>query len=381
MMVRMPNGDLIAQTDAETDICPKGYVRDCTDPRRFHPIHVKLFDQSKCNWFIKKCCSKGKCLNLNRISSECQPINCEFREPQNQNILFTKTSRQLLEVRDWSIKYGEMEEGFAAICRWEEHGRLFYTRRIREQDSWCHEHLMVPMYIDKGYLDHGNTFILEYRDLEDKELIDKDWSQVSGILDWSKQDSRIKKYVKTFQENLAKAERTINEPYVVLWAQWGTNLSRIKGTWDELISQIKIPYRLIVKVGPAGISRLKYSDIIYHDRRQPLQNHSLMKFAEYNIIVNSTVSNELILGNTKVFAIGKERFNGKGVFTEISSFEELDPSKLTINQEARNKYLNWWLQNQCYENQLSNRISYLLARARKEWKSAYNARRLHPLSS
>jgi hypothetical protein len=294
--------------------------------------------------------------------------------------LFTKTGRQLLKVKDWSIKYGEMEEGFAATCRWEEHGGLFYTRRIKDQDSWCHEHLMVPMYIDRGYLDHNNTFILEYRDLDGNELINKDWPQVSGILDWSKQDIRLKKYAQVFQENIAKAERIINEPYVVFWVQWGTNLSRIKGSWDELISQIKTPFRLIVKVGPAGISRIKYSDVIYHDRRQPLQNHSLMKFAEYNIIVNSSISNELILGNAKVFAMGIERFNKKGIFNEISRLDELDTSELTINQVARNKYLNWWLQNQCYEDQLSSRISYLLARARKEWKNAHNIRRANSLS-
>lgn len=39
-LIRMPNGDLIAQTDGEADKCPAGYVRDRTDPRRFHPTEA-----------------------------------------------------------------------------------------------------------------------------------------------------------------------------------------------------------------------------------------------------------------------------------------------------------------------------------------------------
>ena len=35
-LVRMPNGDLVAQTDAP-DV-PDGYERDAKDPRRFHPV-------------------------------------------------------------------------------------------------------------------------------------------------------------------------------------------------------------------------------------------------------------------------------------------------------------------------------------------------------
>lgn len=37
MMVRMPNGDLVAQTDEEALVCPKGYIKDPIYPRRFHP--------------------------------------------------------------------------------------------------------------------------------------------------------------------------------------------------------------------------------------------------------------------------------------------------------------------------------------------------------
>ncbi len=35
-LIRMPNGDLVAQT--EWDTMPEGYVRDAQDPRRFHPV-------------------------------------------------------------------------------------------------------------------------------------------------------------------------------------------------------------------------------------------------------------------------------------------------------------------------------------------------------
>jgi len=38
-LIRMPNGDLVAQT--EWDTMPEGYARDAKDPRRYHPVTEK----------------------------------------------------------------------------------------------------------------------------------------------------------------------------------------------------------------------------------------------------------------------------------------------------------------------------------------------------
>ncbi|OGV74864.1 MAG: hypothetical protein A3K19_00590 [Lentisphaerae bacterium RIFOXYB12_FULL_65_16] len=50
-LIRMPNGDLVAQTD--TPDCPPGYVRDASDPRRFHPVteEARELAMEEAKWF------------------------------------------------------------------------------------------------------------------------------------------------------------------------------------------------------------------------------------------------------------------------------------------------------------------------------------------
>jgi len=269
----------------------------------------------------------------------------------------------------WIAEHGETP---AAAISWEEHGCTFTRRTTAGYARWCVDHDIAPLHIDLSNLNHGQAYIIDHYHPDDAHgLIEDDWASISDEpVDWQEYDPRLQKFVATFQTRLAEARdaKPLRPPgYVVLWTQWSTGLSRLRGTWAHIAARIAAeiaPLKLVVKTGPIGASggdNWGDLNVVKHDRKMPLQNERLMLGAEYHIIVSSSVSHQLILAGLPVISIGRSRHTGKSVFAEAADWPDVKTCP-PVNQAARNRWLRWWAENTAYPDQLAERISLVRRR-------------------
>ena len=280
-------------------------------------------------------------------------------------------------VAAWAKEHGGLPD---ATCSWEEHGRMFWHPTMGDYVGWALANGVAPLHIDLGHLDHRRAYIVDRYRPDGRTLIDEDWAATPDTPpDWDAHDGRFAAYRENQRARLiaATAEPPLREsPYVAFWTQCSRSLSRLPGSWPDLISGIAeriAPTKLAVKFGPTKPrgheewERRSGIDVIFHDKSDPLQNVRLAVGAQYNIIVTSSVVNEFVLWGLPVASLGNGRFHDKGVFHEIQSLEELTPDfRPETFRAGRDRYLNWWLANLAYRDQLADRFAAVIDRTRRE---------------
>jgi hypothetical protein len=92
------------------------------------------------------------------------------------------------------------------------------------------------------------------------------------------------------------------------------------------------------------------------------ENIKLIAHAKYHIINCSSVSNELVLANVPVIATGRSWFTGLEVFIEPKSWDSILNDTVTVNEQNRNKWCNWWFTRQVKKDDIWDKIKEIYMR-------------------
>jgi hypothetical protein len=291
---------------------------------------------------------------------------------------FDPKARADCGVQAWADKNGGYPD---ATMSWEEHGRKFWTVRMREYVAWAIAKGIAPLHIDLSNFDHKKAYILDQYTPEAPGLIDEDWDALSDATPTPAElGPRFTAYANAFRARLADAA---NEPplrppgYVLFWTQGDTWMSRIPGDWHQIIGGIQSrlaarSLRLVVKTGRLARPRSLFPancDLIENDAKVPLQNERLIRHAAWHILLTSSVSNELVLAGAPVLALGASRFSGHDVFAEAHDWHDINTMLPAVNPAARNRWIRWWAANNSYSDQIADRTVALIARFRANRKA------------
>jgi hypothetical protein len=271
------------------------------------------------------------------------------------------------------------------LVRRDEHHRLFgkgwVDAGIIKQ---AHEMGIKTFAFDFGYFGHYESYMVDTYGPKGESSILVDWPNVSDQLDWSTAPDYIQDYRKNFLDkvnkykNEAPVDGLVSGQYVVIWPQYSMDLLKPefkKGSevrtevtlWlnrcAEAVRQAGLTP--VIKGGPAlaDWSRLNVADVkvehFYLHNEKHLSdprvtggkfikdiNAKLIAHAKYHIVGQSSVTNELVLTESPVVALGQSWFNGLDIFQEPTSWETVLNDPMRINKEARNKWVNWWLSKQ-----------------------------------
>jgi len=257
-----------------------------------------------------------------------------------------------------------------AIIAWEEHGGVFCTSEWLRCLSMLYEADIMPMSVDYGYFDHYKTLILDRYQEDGTPTIRLDWDKIpDDRIHWEWAPRRLLAY----RDKLAQVKMEALEagpieepPYTLIWTQSGVTMARKpfrknirdKHAWLKSVCEAvrDAGERPVVKTTPLRMGPKAPDWVSVHDGKVPFKERRLLNarlalFAKDNIILTSSVSNELLLWEVPVTALGKSWFTGLGVFNEPESFGNLC-DEYDIDVRARNKYANWWLKRQCYPNDI-----------------------------
>jgi SAM-dependent methyltransferase len=250
-----------------------------------------------------------------------------------------------------------------AIVQWDEHSCGRNTRQWREVIAWAYANRIAPMMVDFGYLSHYQQFMFDLYEEDGHSGIDREWATVSDEpVNWDEQSFLIRDRVRRVRRGYDEARQTqrlIDEPYVALYLQHYASLCRFNGVANnnDLVAKVadalrKKGLRLAVKTAPdcpdsSALTEWPADAIVFKHEDSPMEtNQCLADHAEYCLVVSSSITNEFILADIPVVALGKSWFNQKDVFFEPADWDELPEAAPTINPATRNKYLNWWLSRQ-----------------------------------
>ncbi len=245
-----------------------------------------------------------------------------------------------------------------AIIRAEEHGRLFISNSWREACAWAHSQSIQMLHVDFGYFDHYNARLIgEYG--PDGEPVMDGW----GIDAESTPDYIMDHFERCMTAaEIARSEpRPYPFPYAVIWTGCHAALARKgfrhkKPEWlrvacGEILERCVLP---VIKDG--GLGSLEVPPGIEHIAHRDLaQNARLAVHAHNNIIINSSVSNELALWGVPVTALGRSWYDDKDVFYEAESWSDAVHPR-PINHDARKAWINWWINHQCHKTEFPNEI-------------------------
>ena len=275
-----------------------------------------------------------------------------------------------------------------AIVRREEHGRYW-----AQSPEWktliqrCYSMDILPMSFDFGYFSHYKTLMVDVYTQDGTSNILSDWSNISEEVDWSKAPEHIQKYRTNFLKilNRCKEEKPINNlksgEYVVIWMQSFLDLLRPEfkssewrddtevSDWINKVIEVVLSSGLtpVIKGCPGLWRRFDHSSInnaiIFMDRQHQKEicptgkfeknlNAKLIAHAKYHIVSHSSVTNELVLANAPIVAMGQSWFTGLGVFNEPATWDTLLINPMEINIQNRNKWINWWLTRQVDEEKI-----------------------------
>lgn len=290
-----------------------------------------------------------------------------------------------------SIKKGRIAAD--ALIRRDEHGTLWGgTEKWKEVINECYNLKIKPMFFDFGYFNHYDSFMVDNYNPNGKSDIFIEWSNISDIVNWDLADNYIQKYRNNFLKNLNKAK--LEKPvdglkeggYVVIWPQYSMDLLRKEfkeglnkkdevTDWINKICEIVLSEGLIpvVKGGPAmhkwsrlNTENIKNIKIFTHTEKQSNElkntnfekdiNYKLIAHAKYHIVSCSSVTNELVLANAPVVAMGKSWFTGLDIFEEPKSWDNLTKNAMNINLKNRNKWVNWWLSRQVKKEKTADKF-------------------------
>lgn len=252
-----------------------------------------------------------------------------------------------------------------AVIQWEEHSVARCNAPWREVIRWAYIQGAVPLSIDFGYFGHYEHFALDryMRDLTTTSEISGQWAGLSDApVNWDAQLPSVQDRRRRVLRGYAEARtlpRLIEEPYVALWLQQYPSLCRLNpcGHHNGLVARIAQELgakglKLAVKTAPSTPDYEKLTEwpegvrIFRHEEVPGDTNQRLAVHAEYCLVISSSITNEFLLNDLPVVALGRSWFNGLGVFDEPPSWDKLPTVAPEVNNAARNKYARWWLERQ-----------------------------------
>lgn len=267
-----------------------------------------------------------------------------------------------------------------------EHGAAFCSEQWISITNECIKNSITVFSFDFGYFNHYRSFMVDFYEENCVSSIVSAWDRLPKIVNWNSMPAYIKQYRNRIINNIASEK---NQPpplrlknTVVIWGQYSTNLIRRNfyeknkpiemGVWmDRLVKIIREHgFNPIIKHSPVSyrpyLEELQKKVPILVDREKYLEkipyglyfkdcNAKLIAHADYHIINCSSVSNELLLNNSKVIAMGRSWFNDLGIFYEPKNWDEIFNYKEPL-EENKNKWINWWAERQCLQQDLKKKI-------------------------
>ncbi len=284
-----------------------------------------------------------------------------------------------------------------ALMHRNEHGVMWCTEKWKRVTNWCLEQNIPVLSFDFGYFDHYNHFMVDYYQPNCVSSIYKDWdnSSIPSTAQWDSALPSVRQYRAKFLTSLVRAKNDPpikflkGHPYVVIWTQWTTDL--IRHCFYENgspISQFKWLNMLIERVKQAGLVpviklspvvptkqflEMQHSAVCILGRRKHMvelpagkfinnPNARLIANAERHIICCSSVSNELVLAQAKVTAMGRSWFDNLGIFHEPKTWDDV-LNYTPPNSENVSKWINWQMDHQCLKDNAVDKITETIKRA------------------
>lgn len=288
------------------------------------------------------------------------------------------------------IEHLKMHPHYRGVIHRNEHGVMWCTQKWNDVVNYCRSTGRVAMSFDFGYFDHYKHYMVDYYQENCVSSIYKQWPTISDLPpNWDTCLPSIRQYRDKILEgfNQARNDKPIKflkgQKYIVIWAQWTTDLIRHcfyednrptpQAKWlQRLVADIQqAGYVPVVKLSPVE-STAAFQDIQHHalcflGRKKHLVKLPAAKFvrnanarlivnAERHIICCSSVSNELVLANAKVTAMGRSWFDNLGVFHEPKTWEDVINYQQP-DPKCVNKWVNWWLSRQCLKQDVHEKIA------------------------
>jgi hypothetical protein len=254
-----------------------------------------------------------------------------------------------------------------------EHCALNTCRHIKDIISFCYENNKIPCYFDYGYFGHYHNYMLDYYLPNNQSSIKKVFADLPSDLKLIKPE--IKKYIDNFKI-LCNSELKKNkkleilglhkDKFITIWSQYSIKLLRKNPNFraektsvdwfNKIIEQINhkglIP---VIKTPPCGIDfdvkKIHGNPIILTSKSEQAKKLSLPFYENINIFLNvnsqahvincSSISNELLINDSKISATGISWFNDLNIFHEAQNWESLLNFQ-TPKIENINKWINWW---------------------------------------
>jgi len=244
-----------------------------------------------------------------------------------------------------------------AVVQWDEHGCGMVDPEYRRFISWCWEHEVAPLSLDFGYFDHYSHFMLDLYRPDGSSSIADDWDALPAEVDWNAATPRVRDYRRRVLRGYAEARDKpplLEGRYVAVYLQQHGKLSRLVpdtiNEWMEAVADALARWglRAAFKTAPGGpeVRCPPGAALFLHGRHGLDLNQRLAVHAAYCLVCSSSITNEFVLADLPVVALGRSWFNGLGVFCEPQSWDELPGNAPGIDREARAKWANWWLRRQ-----------------------------------
>ncbi len=246
-----------------------------------------------------------------------------------------------------------------AVVQWDEHSCVNVTSRWMEVIAECYLRGIIPLQIDFGYLGHYQTFMLDVYREDGGSLIRDEWADLPGEVRWEETDPKLQDYRRRVLRgyNEAKAKPSLLEGrYVALYLQQYSVLSRLTPRNHNNVIAARIAeelrkkgLRLAVKTAPSTVEANALTEwpedvaVFRHEGMPNDTNQRLAMHAQYCMVVSSSITNEFVLNELPVVALGRSWFNGLGIFCEPETWEAIPDAAPEINHEARAKWVNWWI--------------------------------------
>ena len=265
----------------------------------------------------------------------------------------------------------QAEKKYDAVLIWDEHGRLFRSVKFAKFVNACYRAGAVPMSLDFGYFDHYKSFFLDEYCHDGQGRIKEKWDSINVDVKPNSRIDRFFKQMDELKEKALKAGPIIEQPYTCLWAQFSTTLAknefriRDNNEWiNKTLKHIRDNGKnAVLKLCPLKRAWDSYAKSVPNmdgvfTGKDRFQNARLALFSENNILSNTGVTNELALLGVPVTVLGDSWFNGLDVFHEPKTWEEVGPAA-PINVEARKRWIAYWIENQSYLEEVTDRILQL----------------------
>jgi len=285
-----------------------------------------------------------------------------------------------------------------------EHCHLNTCSYIKQVISFCYENNKMPCYFDYGYFGHYSSLIVDYYLPDYQSSIKKIFHTLPSNLD-NLQDDVKQGLDRKYQIDPEESEKLeelglLKNKFITIWAQSDVELLRenllprkeknIINWFNKIIHEIKSKKLIpVIKTSPCEISydinKIEGNPIIFVARDCQAKKFNLPFYKNINNFLNlnsyahivncSSITNELIINNSKIAATGISWFNGFNIFHEPNNWNSLLDFP-TENQENINKWINWWNLRQFPKDCISKKLKeisqeFLIKNLKLNFVSAY----------